>query len=435
MIKMKYYDRLNELRAKPVNIGPDDTFDYSAFRSSGFAAKIANWMIDHPVWWMRILRNWFPLLVVGKIGFISRAEDVKEVLERQDVFETPFGPEMVDTSGGSEAVLGMQDGPAYRATKDMLARAFRARDIAEKVSPLSAQFAEEAIVAANGKIDAVQDLITTVPVRVCRDYYGFDIKPDEERAFAEWSIGMSTLYFADFFGNEELRNMVLVGSAKLHRLALRSLKLEQERKMRSDTPFGRLVAMQTKSPDSLSDQDICGAMISMVAGFVPTNTMGASHMLDVIMTKPEAFRVAVAAAKADDDKKLLKCLFEAMRFKPLNPGPMRFVNTDTVVAKGKKREKTLKKGISIIASTQSGMMDDRAVEKPLHFNPDRPDNAYMLYGHGIHWCIGAHIANAQITQTLKALLKMPNLRRAPGKAGQLAKWGAFPDRMYMEYDA
>ena len=37
----------------------------------------------------------------------------------------------------------------------------------------------------------------------------------------------------------------------------------------------------------------------------------------------------------------------------------------------------------------------------------------MLFGHGLHWCLGAFIAEAHITQTLKQLLlRKNNLRRA-----------------------
>ena len=35
----------------------------------------------------------------------------------------------------------------------------------------------------------------------------------------------------------------------------------------------------------------------------------------------------------------------------------------------------------------------------------------MLFGFGLHWCIGAPLAETQITQTFKPLLKMAALRR------------------------
>ena len=435
MVQMKYYDRINELRASDPEISADDVYDYGALKSSGVVARIVTWVLDHPYWWMRFLRAWFPVLTIGKIVFVSRNKDVKEVLERQDVFETPFGPDMVDTSGGVEAVLGMQDGPKYRQTKDLLAKAFSAADIDLILKPLAWDLAKNAVEKGNGRLNAVRDLITAIPVRVCRDYYGYDIKPEEERDFAEWSIALSTMYFADFFGSEILRRQTLIAAAKLVRITDRSIEVARKSKLPKTSPLTRLLDLQGKTPEKISDADIRGAMISMVAGFVPTNTMAAGHMLDVLFSKPEAFAMAVAAAKEDRDGDLQACLFEAMRFKPLNPGPMRYVNQEVVIAEKKKHAKTIKKGTTVIASTQSAMMDDRALRDPRKFDPERPYSAYMLYGHGIHWCIGAQIANTQITQTLKALLRQPNLRRAAGKPGKLIKWGAFPDSLMVEYGA
>lgn len=434
MVQMKYYDRIKELQARDSEISADDAYDYSALKSSGLAAKAVTWLLDHPYWWMRFLRAWFPVLTVGKIVFVSRNKDVKEVLERQDVFETPFGPDMVDTSGGVEAVLGMQDGPKYRQTKDLLAKAFTAADIDQILKPLSRNLASDAVKKGNGSFNAVRDLITAVPVRVSRDYYGYDIKPEEERDFAEWNIALSTMYFADFFGSEVLRRQTLIAAAKLVRITDRSIEKARKSNSSKVSPLSRLLDLQKKSPDKISNADIRGAMISMVAGFVPTNTMAAGHMLDVLFSKPDALAMAIAAAKEDRDNDLQACLFEAMRFKPLNPGPMRYANQDVVIAEKKKHAKTIKKGCTVIASTQSAMMDNKALRDPRKFDPERPYSAYMLYGHGIHWCIGAQIANTQITQTLKALLCQPNLRRAPGKAGKLIKWGAFPDSLMVEYD-
>ena len=63
--------------------------------------------------------------------------------------------------------------------------------------------------------------------------------------------------------------------------------------------------------------------MGMIDGFVPTNTMACGHILEMLLRKPVFMAHAQAAASADDDALLKRCLFEAMRFKPLNPGPFR----------------------------------------------------------------------------------------------------------------
>lgn len=183
-------------------------------------------------------------------------------------------------------------------------------------------------------------------------------------------------------------------------------------------------------PDSI----IRAILIGMVTGFVPTNTMASGHMLDLLLGKSDWMRQAREAARAGDDDLLKRCLFEAMRFWPLNPGPFRVASEDVVIAAGTRREKMIKKGTKMLVSTQSAMHDPRRVDNPEIFDPSRDQTDYMLMGFGLHWCIGAPLAYAQITQTFKALLERDNVRRAPGTDGKMTTFGPFPESLWVEYD-
>ena len=88
----------------------------------------------------------------------------------------------------------------------------------------------------------------------------------------------------------------------------------------------------------------------------------------------------------------------------------------------------------MLLSTQSAMFDERKVDKPAEFKPERARTDYMLFSHGLHWCIGAYIADAQITQTFKPLLKRNGLRRASGAAGQTQRLTLFPVHLVLEFD-
>jgi cytochrome P450 len=124
-----------------------------------------------------------------------------------------------------------------------------------------------------------------------------------------------------------------------------------------------------------------------------------------------------------------------MRFKPLNPGPFRRCSADYTIASGAWYGKRLRRGDNLLVSTQSAMFDERRVDNPREFNPERPPSHYMLFGHGLHWCVGIFIAEAQIVQTLKVLLWKHNLRRADGADGRLRLLGPFPEHLVIEFDA
>jgi cytochrome P450 len=79
-----------------------------------------------------------------------------------------------------------------------------------------------------------------------------------------------------------------------------------------------------------------------------------------------------------------------------------------------------------MAGTQSAMLDGRRIKKPNRFDPTRPAHDYMVFGYGLHWCVGAFIAEAHATQTLKALLLQPSLTRVRGKRGELDAIGVLP---------
>ena len=56
----------------------------------------------------------------------------------------------------------------------------------------------------------------------------------------------------------------------------------------------------------------------------------------------------------------------------------------------------------------------------------------MVFGYGLHWCIGVFLAKAQITQTFKPLLKR-GIRRADGPEGQLRTIGLMPAHLTVEF--
>jgi len=55
----------------------------------------------------------------------------------------------------------------------------------------------------------------------------------------------------------------------------------------------------------------------------------------------------------------------------------------------------------------------------------------MHFGFGMHWCVGAIVARAQIVQTFKPLLLLQELQRADGPDGKLKLWpqSVFPQSL------
>ena len=75
------------------------------------------------------------------------------------------------------------------------------------------------------------------------------------------------------------------------------------------------------------------------------------------------------------------------------------------------------------------------MKRPREFDPDRPADDYLVFGYGQHWCLGAYIAIAQLTQTFKVLLAKERLQRAPGKKGRLQYITMYPAHLWVEFQA
>jgi cytochrome P450 len=115
---------------------------------------------------------------------------------------------------------------------------------------------------------------------------------------------------------------------------------------------------------------------------------------------------AGAAAKADDDDALSDLIFEALRFRPINPMVVRVVKEDYSLAAGEQRPTLIRKGTTVFALTWSAMFDPRVLDAPEEFRPDRPDYHYLHFATGRHACYGRYISRIQVPQILKPLLKL-----------------------------
>lgn len=431
MIKIKYYDGIRAAQRCQHALGASPRFDLQRLHAKGLRARIASAVLeDYPRPLLSLVRRFRPNLRIGKFLLVTKNADVREVLERQEEFETPYGLEMAEIAGGSNFILGMQDGQSYRRMKSSVLSAFPVEEVEEIVRPIAARHSQEIMLKAAPGFDAVRDLLRIVPVRICRAYFGMVI--DDEAEFADWSIALSTLFFSDFFGNPVTRELAVAAADHMIEAIQRSIAAIRDGRTSAKTPLGRLVAMHDRKQLSLGD--VQSIMMGMIAGFVPTNLLASGNCLDVVLSRPEARQAVEAAIAAKDNEQLAKAILESMRFKPIWIGPLRYTTRDTVIAKGTKRERLVRAGTTVMPATLSAMFDEDAVSRPNEFDLNRSHREYMVFGHGIHCCIGASLAQVQISESFRALFEKPGVRRARGKAGRLTRLGTYPENLKVDFD-
>jgi cytochrome P450 len=394
-------------------------------------AFLARLIMSPPQRPLAVFRLLLPIPRVPGWAFVLRYDDVSEVLQRHDVFRVPFASEISRLNDGDEPgtpfVLGIDDAGAHRSQLQDVMAAFTLSDVVEFVAPQSFESARKRLMEAPpGPFDAIPGLITAVPLDVCHRYYGVVLEEQERQKFAYATIELSGHLFGFPPIEPTTDGRENDAGAYVRAIVDRSIDAEYAAPSGSETIVARLV--RRFGNDKRAIRSI---LIGMIVGFVPTNTMAGGHILEMLLRKPKMRKAAQIAAEAGDDDGLRHCLFEALRYMPINPGPWRICYRDYTVAPDTLHAAKLRRGTKVYAMTSSAMFDSRRVLQPFRFDPTRPASNHMHFGFGIHWCAGAMIARAQITQTFKALVALRSVERAPRGRGKLALWGLFPDHLYI----
>jgi cytochrome P450 len=167
------------------------------------------------------------------------------------------------------------------------------------------------------------------------------------------------------------------------------------------------------------DPEIVAFLTGNAAGMIPTTTIGMTAIIELLLARPlwwdRARRLAAqirGAGPAGDPaarKQLLDILMEAARLSPtLYPGQFRLAGRDAVIAPGTLRASRVRQGDLLMVSTASALQDGRRFKWPGAFNPDRPtaekQAAELMFGAGVHKCVGIHLAKAVMLEIAVALV-------------------------------
>jgi Dyp-type peroxidase family len=445
MFEFKYYAKIEAALEAPVDPQANTGFNIDELGVDSTARRarmrLLNWVVLALLWFLRIFR---PNPKIGRLVIVTRETDVREVLRNPDVFNVPFGREMIQLTGGDNFALGM-DGPAHDVQRAIMLAAMHPATDTPRILAETRHLTQTLIAGSGGRIDVMHDLVTRVAMETCSNYFGLDI--DEPDAFADRAIAISALIFADPFGNDKIRRLALNGAARVRFLVDRAIR-RAHHAPRADTVIDRLVEMQKTNP-TLTDGQIRSIIIGMMTGLVPTNSLAAGKMLVELLHRPAARRDAIAHAAAaeeahkngDEDtfkthrSALRDILYEAGRLSPaLWPGQWRYAVTDGVIAAGTPRERKVPKDSIVLVATLSALRDRRAFPSPAAFRPGRRPAPELMFGTGTHECVGKYLAIEQITEIFLVLLAQKNIRVTDDPAGWYQTIGPFPRRLDMVFD-
>lgn len=370
---------------------------------SGGRERLGRLMVDKQPWLLRNgdrlwkpLRRVKPVLRVQRAVILTRHADVRQVLERDDVFSVTYGEHMEAVTG--PFILGWDDGPRYRHEVQALRQAVRREDL-PLVADLSREVARRVVAA---EFDAVR--LADEAVGACLDrYFGLPELSDAEHREAARDV------FRAVFLDAETPETLARGRRSSARVVA---AIEQAiARGPGDTVVGRLVAQGQLAPDRIAPN-----LVGLVAAWAASVPRAFALAFDVLLDRPAELDRARAIT---DEQRLAKLWLDALRIQPQAPFLLRKARAELVLAPGSPREHTVRPGDVVVAVTHSGMHDRTVLDGPERLTADRPIDDYLHFGAGIHRCFGAGISQAQFGALgAVALAAGPLARTGP------LRWGA-----------
>lgn len=431
MFTLKY---CRDYLSKPLNFGdvrrPPDKFDISIIAVKGFFANLLSRLAKAAFLYLfAFCRAFCPNLKIGRLVLVTRADDIVSTLENSDAFAVPYGPEMTELAGGANFVLGT-DGQEHIKKRGVIDLVVRSDD-KSRITSETARIARALIASSSGRVDAMHDLIMRVATETCLEYFG--LTTEDHDAFAEWTLAISNLLFADPWGSPVNRTLAFAAAARLRAVISRAIA-SAKRSPPPDSLVGRFVKLQQSGMPGTSDADIVSALTGLAVGFIPTTTLGAGNMLIEILNRPEIFELAKRAAQNGQRDRLKSILHEAGRLNPaLALGQWRIAVTDATIAEGTMRARKVKKDAVVLVATASGLRDSRKFISPTKFDPNRAFEPDLMFGDGPHWCVGKYIALEQITEIFLQLFSQDRLEPCWGWRNNLSSVGPFAQKLEMTF--
>jgi cytochrome P450 len=191
--------------------------------------------------------------------------------------------------------------------------------------------------------------------------------------------------------------------------------IEKRRASGTDDFIGTLIASRMDNGACFTDEEI----VSFLRILLPAGGETTARTIGSVFAYLTADPDLLAAVREDRD--LIKPVIEeTLRLEPPTQYVYRLCVRDTEVA-----GTAIPAGSPIAVSLSAANRDPLVYEDPAAFRLHRP-TAHLAFGHGVHLCLGMHLARMEASAALTGFLdRMPRLRRDPSAPAPVISGIAF----------
>ena len=369
-------------------------------------------------------QNWLAKMEIGYC--VTRLEDVTAIL-RDKRFHSALSllpqmsglPELAEETSRRESILSME-GEEHARLRRLVAPAFTPAS-ANRLRPTMRSVINELIdgIVADGECEFVSAVCEPYPIPIICELLG---TPRQDwKLFSSWATDI----FRIFNGTLE-QDLPLIERASIELTAYVSDMITERRADPRDDLLSDLIAIEEEG-DRLSTEEMAMlAQAVLMAGTDTTRNQLACSMA-LFAEHPAQWKLL-----AEQPELAPRAVEESMRYLGAVQATLRFASEDIVY-----RDVLFPQGTIVTTALAGANRDPEVWERPDDFDITQERGAVqMTFGSGIHFCLGAALARAELQEALPLLAqRMPGLQLSGPVEWKPANFGIWgPAKLPLRFD-
>lgn len=294
-----------------------------------------------------------------------------------------------------QSILSME-GEAHARLRRLVAPAFTPAS-ANRLRPTMRAVVGQLVdrVVDQGECELVADVCEPYPIPIICELLG--APPQDWKLFSAWATDIFRIFNANL-----VEDLPLIEKAAGELSAYVSDMIAERRQDPRDDLLSDLIAVEEEG-DRLSTEEM--AMLAEAVLMAGTDTTRNQLACSVALFSEQPDQWAQLAQQPELAQRAVE---ESMRYLGAVRGTARFASEDIVY-----RDVLFPAGTLVSTSLAGANRDGEAFDDPDSFDITRErDTAQMTFGAGIHFCMGAALARAELQEALPMLARrMPGLAR------------------------
>ena len=326
------------------------------------------------------------------VFLVYRYDEIVEVLRNNQAFSSSIIINVFGDVFGKHVMLGM-DEPEHRRYRSLVSAAFTQRALARRQDELVERVANQLIdrFADRGRAELVREFTFPYPTQIIAGLLG--LPREDYPQFQRWSISLLS-----FTVNRE-RGIAASEALRDYFAPILAARRQEPR----DDLISSLARAEIDG-ERLSDEEIYSFLRLLLPAGVETTYRSTGNLLFGLLSNPEQLD-----AIRSDRSLIPQAIEEAVRWEAPLLVITRVAARDTELA-----GVPIPAGSSVMPMLGAANRDEERYPDPDRFDIFRAPKPHISFGHGVHVCLGMHLARLEMSVALNLLLdRLPDLRLDP----------------------